>query len=72
MKKINIEIHKDFMQFKQGQIIELDTDNNETPLSKFWRDRLKDSHIDGCVSIVKQTKKSSKKFKQEINDDTAI
>ena len=31
------------------------------PLSKYWRDRIKDSTIDGCVSIIgKKSVKSTK------------
>lgn len=41
-------------------IIPIETDSKRVPLSKFWRDRLKDAKIDNCVEIVKQKRGSNK------------
>lgn len=62
--KLKILINKDFLQYKKGSIITVDA-KDCIPVSKFWRDRLRDSKIDDCVSIVKPTKKVVKKIKQE-------
>ena len=42
-------------------IIEVDTDSHGVPLEKFWRNRLKDSAIDGCVEVVKRKPKTESK-----------
>ena len=39
--------------YKAGDIIKIETDAEKVPLSKFWRNRLRDSSTDGCVEIVK-------------------
>ncbi len=37
-------------------IVTLRTDSHGTPLDSYWRRRLRDAEIDGCVEIVKETK----------------
>jgi len=37
--------------------ITVETDSEGTPLSRFWRNRLKDAAIDGCVEIIKPRRK---------------
>ena len=54
--KLKISIDKSFMQYTKGSIITVNAKDG-IPVDKFWRDRLKDSEIDGCVSIVKKTRK---------------
>lgn len=69
--KLKISIDKSFMQYTKGSIITVNA-NKGIPVDKFWRDRLKDSEIDGCVSVVKKTRKPSvKKSNQEIDNDNA-
>lgn len=73
MKKLQILINKTFMQYQEGSIITVNAEKG-IPLEKFWRDRLKDSEIDNCVSIVKK-KYSTKKTKlgnQENTNDSTI
>jgi hypothetical protein len=43
-------------------IINIKTDENGVICDKFWRRRVKDSQIDGCLEIIKQ-----KKPKKELN-----
>ncbi len=70
--KLKIRINTPFMSWRKGQEVNVDA-RDGLPVSKFWRDRLKDSKIDGCVSIVEPAKKtSSKKSNREMNDDNAI
>lgn len=40
-------------------VVTIAVDSDGVPLSKFWRNRLKDSEIDNCVEVIKpsQTKK---------------
>jgi len=66
--KLKLSINKDFLQYKKGSVITIDAKDG-IPISKFWRDRLKDSEIDNCVSIVKKAaKKTVKKINQEIEE----
>jgi len=60
MKK-TITFKKDFLEFKQGQTIEIDCDAAGTPIEKRFRKLLKNSEIDGTVSIEKPVKKKAKK-----------
>ena len=40
--------------------IDIETDYHGTPVDKFWRNRLKDAAIDGCVEIVTSKRKVKK------------
>jgi len=46
-----------------GHKLDIDTDKDGVPLSRYWRDRLKDAKVDGCVEIItdKPKEKRSKK-----------
>jgi hypothetical protein len=52
--KINKDIVTPSGRRKAGIIISVQCDINNIPLNKFWRDRVKDSEIDGCVSFVER------------------
>lgn len=41
-------------------VIAIQTDENDVPLKRFWRNRLKDSVTDHCVEIVKSPIKKPK------------
>ena len=45
---------------KAGQIITVNADQEGTPKSRWWRDRLKDAAIDQCCEVVKKQKSTSK------------
>lgn len=47
-----------------GDKAKIETDDQGIPVQANWRRRLRDSHIDGCVEVVKTTK-SSKKAKED-------
>ncbi len=65
MKEKTLKINKPFnykgVKFTEGQEITITVDKTDTPLDIFWRNRVKDSAIDGCVSFVEE-----KKSKKEI------
>lgn len=69
MKKITLKFEKDFLEFKQGQTVEIHVDVNGTPIEKRFRKLLNDSKIDGTVQIqnaVKESKiESEKKVKKQ-------
>ena len=54
--KMKIQIRKAFDNFEKDAVIEID-DINGMPVSLYWRNRLKDAEIDGCVKIVKSKKR---------------
>jgi len=49
---MKLKINKDLPGFKKDQTVTVDADAEGTPLLKFWRDRLHDSKVDGCVEIL--------------------
>jgi len=58
-EKLKIKVNKTVGTYKKGTIVTVDAVDG-VPLSKFWRDRIKDSTIDSCVSIIpKRVKKST-------------
>jgi len=44
-------------------IVSVETDENDIPLSKFWRNRLADSVSDNCVEIIKPKEKKKESTK---------
>lgn len=56
---ISIKVLKDLPGHRIGQVIKVQSAGG-IPVLKFWRDRLRDSKIDGCIEVVK-TKKPIKK-----------
>lgn len=42
---------------KHSGTITVQADENGLPVDKFWRNRLADAEIDGCVEVVKQKAK---------------
>lgn len=44
-----------------GQELEIKTDKKGVPLELFWRNRVKDSVIDNCISIQGKNKKEVSK-----------
>ena len=55
--KINKSIKTPTGMKMGGTIINVECDANDVPLDLFWRARLKDSEIDNCVELVKETAK---------------
>ncbi len=39
---------------KSGEKFEIDVDRDGVPLERKWRDRVRDSKIDGCIQPVKK------------------
>lgn len=58
MKTKEIQINSDFVTgYKSGDIVNVKFDDNNIPLDKFWRNRLKDSAIDNCCEIIEEKEK---------------
>jgi hypothetical protein len=56
--KLNQDLRTPYGFKMKDEIIEVIGDSENVPLDLFWRNRLKDSAVDNCVSIVEETKKS--------------
>ena len=56
---MQLKVLKDLPGYKAGQKVRIKT-NNDIPVDRFWRDRLRDAEIDGCVEIVKPIRKERK------------
>jgi hypothetical protein len=50
--KKKVRILKQLKDFKIGQIVPIEMDQNAVPLQRYWRDRLKDAELDECVELV--------------------
>ena len=59
---MKLKLNVPLMGRKAGDIIAVE-DSNGVPRDKYWRNRLADSAIDGCVEIVDNRKKSTKEPK---------
>lgn len=65
MQEMIIKINKPFKfqgkLLEVGQELEIKTDKKGVPLELFWRNRVKDSVIDNCISIQGKNKKEVSK-----------
>ena len=52
--------------FSAGATINIKVDKKGIPLDLYWRKRLKDSEIDGCVELV--TAKAAKAAKSQVQE----
>jgi hypothetical protein len=71
MKK-TIVFNKNFLEFKEGQTVEIDCDDAGTPSEKRFRKLLKNAEIDGTVSIEKPVKKKAKKSQKGETKSTEL
>lgn len=56
-----LKINAPLRGIKAGTTINIRTDKKGIPKDKYWRDRLRDSAIDNCVEIIKETKTAKSK-----------
>jgi len=54
-------IKKPLGVYKAGETIYVDCDKAGIPLDQYWRNRLKDSVVDGCVEEIQPEKPIAKK-----------
>lgn len=59
----NIQVNKNLLTNKRGDVVSIAVDDDGVPLSKFWRDRLKDAEIDHCVTMLDEKEPTVKKTK---------
>jgi len=68
--KMKIQINLNCHGYVKGQVVTVDA-RDGFPISKFWRDRIKDSEHDSGVTVLKLSKKL-KKSNLEMKHDDAI
>ena len=56
---MKLKINFDWGPYKEGTILDV-PDKKGIPLDIYWRNRLKDSQTDNCVSVVKEKKVKTK------------
>ena len=61
MKKICLKLNADLGGKKKGTVLTLEIDSNKVIKEQYWRRRLEDAALDGCVEIVKNEIKGDKK-----------
>ncbi len=69
MKPKKLKINSNFISgFKEGDVVDIQVDSDDTPIDPFWRKRLKDAQVDKCCEFVEV-----KKLKKEVktNDDSS-
>ena len=57
---MKIKLNYDLRKHKKNDIIEIAVDENNVPIDRYWRNRLRDSKIDNCVTIKKRSYKKLK------------
>lgn len=61
-----IMINISFNGYKKGQILPIEVDIDGIPLDIFWRNRIRDSAVDGCVTVIdKKDSQSNTKSKSK-------
>lgn len=65
--KTTITINSDALKKRFGASVEIEIDENGTPIDRYWRNRARDAAIDGCITLAgkKKTGTSSKKTEGE-------
>lgn len=50
-KKLKIELNTPLRGYPRGFTLNIKVDKNGIPVERYWRDRLKDSQKDNCITI---------------------
>lgn len=61
MKKIQLKLNADLGGKKKGTIITVEIDSNKVIIDRYWRRRLEDAALDGCVEVVRNETKGDKR-----------
>ena len=59
MKTVDIKVNHGIAGRKAGEIVKVEVQSNGSPKDLFWRRRLRDAEIDGCVELVKDEPKKN-------------
>ena len=61
IKTVDLKLNVPLQGQKAGAVLNLPADENGVILDKYWRNRLRDARIDGCVEVVAPTRPAAKK-----------
>lgn len=64
---LKIRVNKKFGSYEAGAIIKVQH-NKGIPVDKYWRDRIKDSEFDDCVTVIQPADKK-KSDKDKVNKE---
>lgn len=53
----DLQLNTELAGKPKGSVQKIQVDKNGVPIDRYWRDRIKDAEIDGCVKLVPATKK---------------
>lgn len=56
-----LKLNKPLAGLSVGTELKIKVDKDGAPLDQYWRRRLADSSIDGCVEFIKEKKQTAKK-----------
>jgi len=62
--KLKIKIKTPFGNLKAGTSMSIDANDKGVPLEKFWRNRLRDSKVDGCIEVISDSSSKTKEDKK--------
>ena len=65
---LTVRVNKDIPGYKSGQSVRVAASNG-VPTLKFWRDRLRDSKLDNCVSIDRAVKPALKSTTKKVRQN---
>lgn len=60
MPVLTVKVMKPLLNKKPGEILNLELDRDGVVVDRYWRERLEDSRIDGCLEVQKQNPESVK------------
>ncbi len=65
---MKIKLKTDLNNLKEGTELEI-VDIDGIPVDRYWRNRLEDSKIDGCIEVLDKVKKVEEKI---VNNETEV
>jgi hypothetical protein len=63
-KKVRIKIKSPLKNYKPGDVLTITVYKEGIPIIRYWRDRLKDAKIDGCIELIQDQLKPVSEKKQ--------
>lgn len=69
--RVPLRVNADLGKYKAGSVVSVKADENGNVRDHYWKRRLEDAKIDGCVELVKQEPKKKKGAKKEQEEDSS-
>lgn len=65
MKKVKFQVNKICGGHQIGDVIELQCDEDGSPVSRYWYRRLIDAQTDNCISLIEEHGIKTKKLEEK-------